>query len=291
MTQIEYTKSGKITSQMEYIAQQEDIGCDSLREKIAKGQIVLLANKKHKALKPVAVGRKLSIKVNANIGGSPVELSPEKELRKLTVAVEAGADTIMDLTITNDAMVIDQIRKTIIGNCRVPLGTVPIYQAAIEAGGAIDMTIENYLKVFEKHAEDGVDFTTVHAGVTSGCMRLVSKRLMPMVSRGGSFMLGWMAKNGKESFLYEHFDRILEIAKEYDVTISLGDGLRPGCLADATDKAQIYELRVLGELVQRAREAGVQVMVEGPGHIPLNEIEENVRLMPASKVVTAKEVL
>ncbi|RKY11255.1 MAG: phosphomethylpyrimidine synthase [Planctomycetota bacterium] len=278
MTQVDYAKSGKITSQMKYIAQQEDIDSDSLREKIATGQIVLLANKKHKGLKPVAVGRRLSVKVNANIGASPVELSSEKELKKLTVAVEGGADTIMDLTITNDATVIDQIRKIIIGNCRAPLGTVPIYQAAIEAGDAADMTIANYLKVFEKHAEDGIDFTTVHAGVTKGCMRLVSKRLMPVVSRGGSFMLHWIAKNGKESFLYEHFDRILEIAKEYDVTISLGDGLRPGCLADATDKAQIYELRVLGELVQRAREASVQVMVEGPGHIPLNEIEENVRL-------------
>jgi len=278
MTQVDYAKSGKITSQMKYIAQQEDIDSDSLREKITKGQIVLLANKKHKALKPVAVGRKLSIKVNANIGASPVELNPEKELKKLTVAVEAGADTIMDLTIANNTTVIDQIRKKVIENCRIPLGTVPIYQAAIEAVEATDMTIENYLKVFEKHAEDGVDFTTIHAGVTSGCMRLVSKRLMPVVSRGGSFMLHWIAKNNKESFLYEHFDRILEIAREYDVTISLGDGLRPGCLADATDKAQVYELRVLGELVQRAKEVGVQVMVEGPGHIPLNEIEENVRL-------------
>ncbi|KPJ65602.1 MAG: phosphomethylpyrimidine synthase [Coxiella sp. DG_40] len=278
MTQVDYAKSGKITSQMKYIAQQENIDTNSLREKIARGLIVLLANKVHEDLKPVAVGRKLSIKINANIGASPVELNPEKELKKLTVAVEAGADTIMDLTIANDATLIDQIRKTIIGNCRVPLGTVPIYQAAIEAGDATDMTIEGYLKVFEKHAKDGVDFTTVHAGVTSGSIRLVKQRLMPVVSRGGSFMLGWIAKNNRESFLYEHFDRILEIAKEYDVTISLGDGLRPGCLADATDKAQVYELRVLGELVQRAREAGVQVMVEGPGHIPLNEIEENVRL-------------
>ena len=278
MTQIEYAKSGKTTRQMEYVAQQENIDVDSLRENIARGLIVLLANKEHEDLKPVAVGRKLSVKVNANIGASPVELNSEIELKKLTAAIEAGADTIMDLTIANDPKEIDQMRKTIIKHCPLPLGTVPIYQAAIEVGDAVDMTIENYLKVFQKHAKDGVDFTTVHAGVTSGSMRLVKQRLMPVVSRGGSFMLHWIAKNGKESFLYEHFDRILEIAKEYDVTISLGDGLRPGCLADATDKAQIYELRILGELVQRAREASVQVMVEGPGHIPLNEIEENVRL-------------
>ena len=278
MTQIEYAKAGKMTKQMKRIAQQEDLEPVSLKENIASGLAVVLANKEHDNLKPVAVGRKLSVKVNANIGASPVELSSEKEIRKLAAAVEAGADTIMDLTIANDPKEIDGMRKTIIKNCPLPLGTVPIYQAAIEAGDATDMTIENYLKVFQKHATDGVDFTTVHAGVTSGSVRLVKQRLMPVVSRGGSFMLHWIVKNGKESFLYEHFDRILEIAKEYDVTISLGDGLRPGCLADATDKAQIYELRVLGELVQRAREAGVQVMVEGPGHIPLNEIEENVRL-------------
>ncbi len=257
MTQIEYAKAGKITKQMEQIAQQENMDINSLREKIARGLIVLLANKGHEDLKSVAVGRKLSVKVNANIGASPVELNSEKELKKLAAAIEAGADTIMDLTIADDATVIDEMRKTIINNCRLPLGTVPIYQAAIEAGDATDMTIENYLKVFQKHAKDGVDFTTVHAGVTSGSMRLVRQRLMPVVSRGGSFVLHWITKNGKESFLYEHFDRILEIAKEYDVTISLGDGLRPGCLADATDNAQIYELRVLGELAQRARETGV----------------------------------
>lgn len=278
MTQVECARTKKKTAQMEYIAQQENIDTESLSENIAGGLTVIFANKRHENVKPVAVGRKFSIKVNANIGASPEELSPEIELKKLKTAIEAGADTIMDLTIVNDPKEIDRMRKTIIDNCRVPLGTVPMYEAAIEAGDATDMTIESYLKTLEKNAKDGVDFTTIHAGVTSGSLGLVGKRLMPVVSRGGSFMLRWIAKNGKESFLYEHFDRIMEIAKEYDVTISLGDGLRPGCLADATDKAQIYELRVLGELVQRAREAGVQVMVEGPGHIPLNEIEENVRL-------------
>ena len=188
MTQIEYAKSGKTTRQMEYVAQQENIDVDSLRENIARGLIVLLSNKEHEDLKPVAVGRKLSVKVNANIGASPVELNSEIELKKLTAAIEAGADTIMDLTIANDPKEIDQMRKTIIKHCPLPLGTVPIYQAAIEVGDAVDMTIENYLKVFQKHAKDGVDFTTVHAGVTSGSIRLVKQRLMPVVSRGGSLL-------------------------------------------------------------------------------------------------------
>ncbi|KPK75900.1 MAG: phosphomethylpyrimidine synthase [Phycisphaerae bacterium SM23_30] len=278
MTQIECAKLGRLTKQMQHTAQQEDMDPALLRDNIARGLIVVLANKNHKNLKPVAVGKKMAVKVNANIGASPVELDSEKELKKLSAAIEAGADTIMDLTIANDATVINSMRKTIINNCRLPLGTVPIYQAAIEVGAAADMTMESYLKVFRQHAKDGIDFTTIHAGVTRGSIKLLERRLMPVVSRGGSFILQWMAKNNKESFLYKHYDRILEVAKEYDVTISLGDGLRPGCLADATDKAQIYELRILGELVQRARESGVQVMVEGPGHIPLNETEENVRL-------------
>jgi len=275
MTQIEYAKIGKITKQMEQIAQQEDMDPAFLRENIARGLVVVLANTVHRDVRPIAAGRRLAVKVNANIGASPVELDSETELKKLTTAIEAGADTIMDLTIANDPKMIDRIRNTIINNCPLPLGTVPIYQAAIEAGDAADMTMESYLEVFQRQARDGIDFATIHAGVTSGSVRLLKKRLMAVVSRGGSFIVQWMAKNGKESFLYEHFDRILEIAKEYDVTISLGDGLRPGCLADATDKAQIYELRILGELVQRAREGGVQVMVEGPGHIPLNEIEDS----------------
>ncbi|PIS39745.1 MAG: phosphomethylpyrimidine synthase ThiC [Candidatus Nealsonbacteria bacterium CG08_land_8_20_14_0_20_38_20] len=173
---------------------------------------------------------------------------------------------------------INEIRREIIKNCRLPLGTVPIYQALIEAGSVAAMDIENYLRVFEKQAKDGIDFATVHAGITKRTFPLLKKRIMKCVSRGGSFMLNWMKEHQRENFLYENFERILEIAREYDVTLSLGDGLRPGCLADATDAAQIQELKILGKLAQKAREMGVQVMIEGPGHIPLNEIEKNVQL-------------
>ena len=263
---------------LQYIARNENLDIDQFKKSIAEGLTVVLANKNHKDLRPVAVGKDLTVKVNANIGASPVDLSLKKELEKVKIAIDAGADTIMDLTVADDPADINKIRKAIIESCPQPLGTVPIYQAAIEAGGPQDMTLKNYLKIYEKHAKEGVDFTTVHAGITKGSLGLVNKRLIPVVSRGGSFLLEWMIKNKKENFLYEHFDEILDIAREYNVTMSLGDGLRPGCIADSTDKAQIYELKVLGELALRARQKGVQVIVEGPGHIPLNEIQKNVKL-------------
>ncbi len=263
---------------LNYIVKKESIGINRLKSNIAQGSAVILANKNHKNIRPVAIGKGLTTKVNANIGASSTDLNLEAELKKLNVAVKAGADTIMDLTIADDFKDIDKIRKAIIQNCNQPLGTVPIYQVAIESGSLKDMTIESYLKVYEKQAKEGVDFTTVHAGVTKKALELVSKRLIPVVSRGGSFLLKWMSKNNKESFLYEYFDEILDIAKEYNMTISLGDGLRPGCIADSTDKAQIYELKVLGELTLKAREKDVQVIVEGPGHIPLNEIKKNIEL-------------
>jgi len=260
------------------IAKSENIDIKQLKKNIAEGLAVVLANKNHKDLRPVAVGKDLTVKVNANIGASPVDLSLKKESEKVKIAINAGADTIMDLTVADDPADINRIRKAIIESCSQPLGTVPIYQAAIEAGSPQDMTLKKYLKIYEKHAKEGVDFTTVHAGVTKGSLGLVDKRLIPVVSRGGSFLLEWMIKNNKENFLYEYFDEILDIAGEYNVTMSLGDGLRPGCIADSTDKAQIYELKVLGELALRARQKGVQVIVEGPGHIPLNEIQKNVDL-------------
>jgi len=263
---------------LRHIAEKENIDINLLKRNIARGLTVILANKNHKNLRPTAVGKDLTVKVNANIGASPVDLDLRKELKKTKVAIEAGADTIMDLTVANNPADIDKIRKAIIENCVQPLGTVPIYQAAVEAGDPQDMTLKNYLKVYERQAKEGVDFTTVHAGITKVSLGLVKKRLMPVVSRGGSFLLDWMAKNNRENFLYKYFDIILDIAKEYNVTISLGDGLRPGCIADSTDKAQIYELRVLGELTLRARQRGVQVIIEGPGHIPLNEIQKNVEL-------------
>ncbi len=278
MTQSEIAKKGKFTNEMRYVAKQECVDINILQENIAKGFAVILANKNHKNLNPIAVGKGLTVKVNANIGASPVDLDLKKELKKLKVAIDSGADTIMDLTISKKSKDIDRIRKAIIKNCSKPLGTVPIYQAAIESGCPVDMTLKNYLKIFQRHAEDGVDFTTVHAGVTKASLDLIKTRLIPVVSRGGSFLFAWMAKNKKENFLYEYFDEILDIAKEYDVAISLGDGLRPGCIADSTDKAQIYELKILGELFERAKEKGVQAVIEGPGHIPLNEIQKNIRL-------------
>ncbi len=275
ITQIEAAKNKKRTKEMIIIAREEKVRIEELRKKVAEGQVVIPANKEHKNLKPIGIGRGLRIKINANIGTSPIKSDLKTELKKLKAAIEAGADTIMDLSTTKN---IDEIRREIIENCEVPFGTVPIYQALVEAGRVLALDIENYLKAFEKQAKDGVDFATVHAGVTKKAFPLIKKRMMRCVSRGGSFMLSWMKHHKKENFLYEHFERILEIAKEYDVTLSLGDGLRPGCLADATDEAQIQELKILGKLAKKARDFGVQVMIEGPGHIPLNEIELNVRL-------------
>jgi phosphomethylpyrimidine synthase len=245
---------------------------------IANGEIVILANKNHKGLKPVGIGMGLTTKVNANIGASPVRLDMKNELGKLDAALDSGADTIMDLTITKRFQEIDEIRRNIINKCHAPIGTVPIYQAVVETKNPDELSMEKYLDVFERHAIDGVDFMTVHAGVTKGAFPLLKNRLMAVVSRGGSLLLHWMKRHDRENLLYEYYSEILAIAKEYDVTLSLGDGLRPGCIADATDEAQIHELRIIGELVDKARENDVQVMVEGPGHIPLDEIEENVRL-------------
>lgn len=278
MTQSKIASKGKISYEMRYVAKEEGIDINLLREYVVKGKTVILANKNHKDLKPLGVGCGLRVKVNANIGSSPADLDFKSELKKLKAALTAGTDTVMDLTIVRKSADIDRVRRSIIKNCPLPFGTVPIYQAAIEAGNPQDMSIKNYLKIFQKHAREGVDFTTVHAGAKRVSLSLTRKRLMPVVSRGGSFLLNWMAKNNKENFLYEYFDEILDIAGEFDVTISLGDALRPGCIADSTDRAQIYELKVLGELAQRAREKGVQVMIEGPGHIPLNEIQKNVQL-------------
>jgi len=275
MTQIQVAQKNKITKEMKIVARNEKIKPTQLKKKVEIGLVVILANKNHKNLKPIGIGSGLRIKINTNIGTSPIQSDLKQELKKLKVALEAGTDTIMDLSISDS---VDKIRKKIIENCDAPLGTVPIYQAAIEAEKIENMDIDNYLQVFEKQAKDGVDFATVHAGVTKKAFPLIKKRLMKCVSRGGSFLLAWMKYHKKENFLYENFEEILKIAKKYDVTLSLGDALRPGCLADATDKAQIQELKILGELAQRAKEKGVQVMIEGPGHIPLNEIEKNVIL-------------
>ena len=277
-TQLLEARSKNTTAEMEQAAAKEGPSAGRIREMIASGEVVLPANKNHNGLSPLAIGNDLTTKVNANIGTSPDVADVEAELCKLQAALDAGADSVMDLSTGGD---IDEVRSAIVENCSVPVGTVPMYQAAIDAGGPEEMTIDSYLEVLERHARDGVDFVTVHAGVTRDAIPLLERRLMGVVSRGCSFMIRWMREHGKDSFLYENFDDVLDIALEYDVTMSLGDGLRPGCIEDATDEAQIHELKILAELAERCRERGVQVMVEGTGHIPLHEVEKNVRLQKA----------
>ncbi len=281
MTQLEIAAKGKNSEQMLQVAQTEGLGVDVLRERVATGKVVIPANVRHAGLKPCGIGAGLSTKVNANIGTSSDYGDMSTELAKLKVALDAGADTVMDLSTGGD---ITAIRRAIIEASKRPIGTVPIYQAGIAAiekhGAIVKMTVDDIFNVIEEHARDGVDFITVHCGVTrSAIARLKQQgRVTDVVSRGGAFLIGWMLHNDSENPLYEQYERLLDIAREYDVTLSLGDGMRPGSLADATDRTQVDELLTLGELVQRAREAGVQVMVEGPGHLPLDQIETNVKL-------------
>jgi len=284
MTQLEIAAKGNISKQMENVAAVEGLNAEEIREGVAKGAIVIPANIRHVGLNPCGIGEGLSTKVNANIGTSSDFGDVNTELAKLKVAIDAGADTVMDLSTGGD---ITAIRRAIIEASTRPIGTVPIYQAGIEAiekrGAIVKMTADDMFKAIEEHSRDGVDFVTVHCGVTrSAVARLKQQsRVTDVVSRGGAFLVGWMLHNDCENPLYEQYDRLLDIAREYDVTLSLGDGMRPGSLADATDRTQVDELLTLGELVQRAREAGVQVMVEGPGHVPLDQIETNVRLQKA----------
>jgi len=284
MTQLELARKGVISPQMKVVAEAEGLEAEFIREGVAKGTIVIPANINHAKLVPCGIGQGLSTKVNANIGTSSDFGDINTELEKLRVAIEAGADTVMDLSTGGD---ISAIRRAIVNTSSVAIGTVPIYQVGIEAierhGAIVKMTADDVFAVIEEHARDGVDFATVHCGVTrSAIARLKQQgRVADVVSRGGAFLIGWIVYNEQENPLYEQYDRLLEIAREFDVTLSLGDGLRPGSLADATDRAQVEELLTLGELVQRAQEAGVQVMVEGPGHLPLNQIETNVLLQKA----------
>jgi phosphomethylpyrimidine synthase len=284
MTQLEAAKSGQITPQMKEVAEREGLEAEFIRQGIARGVIVIPANVNHIGLAPCGIGKGLSTKVNANFGTSSDFGSIKTELEKLRVSLEAKADTVMDLSTGGDIVA---VRRAILAACPLPLGTVPIYQACIQAqadyGAMVKLTADDLFAAIENHSKEGVDFITVHCGVTrSAIARLKQqKRVADVVSRGGAFLIGWMLHNECENPLYEQYDRLLEIAREYDVTLSLGDGMRPGCQADATDRAQIEELLTLGELVQRAQEAGVQVMVEGPGHVPLDQIETNIRLQKA----------
>ncbi|KYH39416.1 MAG: phosphomethylpyrimidine synthase [Candidatus Bathyarchaeota archaeon B23] len=279
-TQMELAKRGVLSEEMRYVAEREGVSADFIRRRVAEGRIIIPKNVARE-LPPLGIGEGLRVKVNANIGTSRDLCDVDRELRKAEVAVEAGADTLMDLSTGGD---LDEIRRRILREVEVPLGTVPIYQAAVEAqmrhGAIINMTEDDIFNVIERHARDGVDFMTVHCGVTKESVERVIRqnRLLGIVSRGGTFLTAWILHNGEENPLYTNYDYLLEIAEEYDVTLSLGDGLRPGCIHDATDAPQLQELLILGELVDRARERGVQTMVEGPGHLPLDHIEANVRL-------------
>lgn len=284
MTQLELAKKGIISPQMKQVAQHEGVEGDFVRRGIAKGAIVIPANINHRNLVPYGIGHGLRTKINANIGTSSDFGNIDTELEKLRAVITYGADTVMDLSTGGD---ITTVRRAVINACSLPVGTVPLYQAGIEAinkhGAIVKMTVDELLAVIEEHARDGVDFITVHCGVTQAAIARLRQqgRVTDVVSRGGAFLIGWMLQNERENPLYESYDRLLELAREFDVTLSLGDGMRPGSLADATDRAQIEELLTLGELVSRAQEVGVQVMVEGPGHLPLDQIETNVRLEKA----------
>ncbi len=281
MTQLELARSGTLSLQMKIVAEKEGLDPELVRQGVADGLIVIPANVNHNGLDPCGIGKELRTKVNANIGTSSDFGDIETELAKLRAAIDAKTDTVMDLSTGGD---ITAIRRAIMEKCPVPLGTVPIYQAGIAAiekhGAIVKMTADEMFAAIEDHARDGVDFVTVHCGVNQKTIsRLKGEgRLTDVVSRGGSFLIAWILHHERDNPLYEQYDRLLEIAKEFDVTLSLGDGLRPGSLADASDRAQFEELLTIGELVDRAREAGVQVMVEGPGHVPLNQIEANVQI-------------
>ncbi|ABQ28002.1 phosphomethylpyrimidine synthase ThiC [Geotalea uraniireducens] len=281
-TQLDYARQGTITKEMKEAALAEGVSPEFIRDGLVAGNIIICHNIKHAGGRPLAVGRGLRTKVNANIGTSADDLDIAKELEKARVAVKHGADAIMDLSTGGP---VDEIRRAIIAETSACIGSVPLYQAALDAvrtkkKAIVDMTVDDIFAGIIKHAEDGVDFITVHCGVTCATVERMKNegRIMDVVSRGGAFTIEWMAHNNKENPLFEHFDRLLEITKEYDMTLSLGDGFRPGCLADATDRAQIHELILLGELTQRAQAFGVQVMIEGPGHMPLNQIEANILL-------------
>jgi phosphomethylpyrimidine synthase len=281
MTQLEMARKGIISPEMKIAAGQEKLDVEFIRAGIADGNIVIPANIKHKNFTPFGIGKGLRTKVNANLGTSSDFGTIQTELAKLKAAIDVGADTVMDLSTGKD---IPAVRHAVMQASTIPVGTVPLYQAAIkaikESGAIVKMSADDIFSAIEDHCKDGVDFITVHCGVTrSAIARLKEQgRITDVVSRGGAFTVGWILHNEQENPLYQYYDRLLELAHQYDVTLSLGDGMRPGCLADATDHAQVEELLILGELVQRAWQAGVQVMVEGPGHVPLNQIETNVKL-------------
>ena len=272
MTQIEYAQKGIITPEMKHVADVEQRSEQFVAERVAAGTIVIPANINHKNLIPCGIGRELKTKINANIGNSALSSCPGAEKSKLAIALHYGADTVMDLSTGGE---ITTIRQNMLDHCPVPLGTVPVYEIVARYGSK-DFSRDKILSVIQEQAEQGVDYMTIHAGLLHKYVPLALKRKLGIVSRGGALLAAWMNENNKENPFYEAFDDILEICREYDVTLSLGDGLRPGCLADASDEAQFAELDTLGELVFRCRGKNVQAMVEGPGHIPLDQIQYNM---------------
>ena len=272
MTQMEQAKAGIITPEIKHVANTETLDETLIAKLVAEGKIVIPANINHKNLVPCGIGRILKTKINANLGNSSLSSCPGAEQSKLNIALHYGADTVMDLSTGGN---INEIRTAMLEHCPAPLGTVPVYEI-VARYGANSLSRENILNVISEQAEQGVDYMTIHAGLLRKHVPLALKRKMGIVSRGGALLAAWMQENQKENPFYESFDDILKICRKYDVTLSLGDGLRPGCLADASDEAQFAELDTLGELVARCRNAGVQAMVEGPGHVPLNQIQENM---------------
>ncbi len=281
MTQLEKARQGIISDEMKICAEMEGVEPEYIRQGLVDGTIVICRNVNHTAIRPLAIGKGLRTKINANIGTSKDNNDLNLELEKLTVAIAAGADAVMDLSTGGN---LAEIRKSVMEKSSVAIGTVPMYQAAVKmlnAGKAIsDMTADDMFDVIEENGRDGVDFITVHCGVNRASVAAVEKqgRVLGIVSRGGSMTANWMYCNGRENPLFEEYDRLLGIARRYDMVLSLGDGLRPGAIHDATDQGQVAELIILGQLAARAREAGVQVMIEGPGHVPITEIEANIKL-------------
>lgn len=280
-TQIDEAKKGLITPEMELVTREEEISIEKLQSGLAQGEIVILKNKVRQNVHPVGVGKGLFTKVNANIGTSKDKADLELEKKKAKTAVRAGSDTIMDLSTGGN---LDRIRKAILETTSVPLGTVPIYQMGMEAlnerGSLVDYTVDELFNAIERQAKQGVDYMTVHCGVTQAVVELLlnDDRLTGIVSRGGGFHADWMIHHERENPLYEYFDRLLELAREYDVVLSLGDGLRPGSIADSLDELQVRELYTIGRLVKKARKGRVQTIVEGPGHVPIDQIEAQVLL-------------
>jgi len=273
-SQMFYARQGVVTEEMKFVAARENLEADFIRAEVARGRMVIPANINHLNLEPMCIGINSRCKINANIGNSAISSDIPKEIAKLNMAVKLGSDTVMDLSTGRN---LDETREAILKNSPVPVGTVPIYQALEEVNGVPeDLTPDIMFDVIEKQARQGVDYMTIHAGVLLEHMPLVAGRITGIVSRGGAILAQWCLRHHKQNFLYTQYDRLLEICKRYDVTISLGDGLRPGCLADASDKAQFAELDALGDLTLKAWKHDVQVMVEGPGHVPMDQIPMNI---------------